>query len=49
LNPTSTTATPFGWTMEGWGGVRPFNAGQDVPQGAYWPGWDVASELVVVR
>jgi len=38
---------PFGWTMEGWGGMRPFNAGQDVPQGGYGPGWDIAIELVV--
>jgi hypothetical protein len=29
--------------------MRPFNAGQDVPQGGYWPGWDIAIELVVVR
>jgi len=49
LNPTSTTATPFGWTMEGSGGVRPFNDGQAVPQGPYWPNWDIAAELVIVR
>jgi hypothetical protein len=49
LNPTSTTATPFGWTMEGPGGVHAFNDGQAVPQGPYWPKWDIAAELVAVR
>ena len=49
LNPTSTTATPFGWTMEGWGGFHAFNGGQEIPQAAYWNGWSVAVEFVVVR
>ena len=49
LNPTSTTATPFGWTMESYGGTHPFIGGQDIPQGAYWPGWSIAVEFVVVR
>jgi hypothetical protein len=49
LNPSSTTATPFGWTMESWGGFHAFNGGQEIPQAAYWPGWSIAVELVVVR
>jgi hypothetical protein len=49
LNPTSTMATPFGWTMEGWGGFHAFNGGQEIPQAAYWNGWSVAVEFVVVR
>ena len=44
--PTSTAAKPAGYVMDAWGGLHPFGAAPKITQGGYWPGWDIARDVV---
>jgi hypothetical protein len=37
-----------GWTLDGWGGIHEWGAAPYIPTTAYWSGWDIARDLVVL-
>ena len=36
-----------GYTLDGWGGVRPFGGAPAVGPTAYWQGWDIARDMAL--
>lgn len=44
LHPTDPTK---GWVLDGWGGIHALGTTPAAAGGPYWPGWDVASSLVI--
>jgi hypothetical protein len=46
LSNASTAAQPQGWVLDGYGGLHAFGGAPYVPQGAYWPGFDIGVDLI---
>jgi hypothetical protein len=46
LSSASTAAQPQGWVLDGWGGLHAFGGAPFVPQGAYWPNFDIGVDLI---
>ena len=42
-----TAAQPQGWVMDGWGGMHPFGGAPRIYSDAYWPGQDIAVQLLL--
>ncbi|HEY4869851.1 MAG TPA: PQQ-binding-like beta-propeller repeat protein, partial [Candidatus Dormibacteraeota bacterium] len=38
---------PAGYTLDGWGGIHPFNGAPAVNDGPTWPGWDIARGITL--
>ena len=45
--PTSTAANPAGYVIDAWGGLHPFGSAPKITQGGYWPGWDIARDVII--
>jgi len=46
LSSDSTAAQPQGWVLDGFGGLHAFGGAPFVAQGAYWPNFDIAVQLI---
>ena len=44
-SPASTPANPGGWVLDGWGGVHAYGSATQFDDIAYWPNWDIASNI----
>ena len=49
LLPSSTGTQPQGYTLDGWGGIHPFGGAPDVKGNPYWPNFDIAKRLALLR
>ena len=45
--PTSTATKPAGYVMDAWGGLHPFGSAPKITKGGYWPGWDIARDVII--